>query len=181
MRDDDGRANALTIAWIGMACSKPPILSIAVRPERHSFGILERSGEFVVNLPPVALARETDLCGVRSGRDLDKFAACGFTEAPAARVGAPLIAQCPLNLECRVTRRIPLGSHTLFLGEILEAHVDARLLDAKGKIRLERADLLAYRHGEYVPLGRAVGAFGFATTPPRRVGGRERTPSSARG
>lgn len=169
---EGGRANVFTVAWTGMVCSKPPMLSIAIRPERLSHGIISRAGCFTVNLPPVGLARETDLCGVRSGRDLDKIAACGFALAPAAEVAAPLLSACPVNLECRVAQVIRLGSHDLFLARILASHVDARLVDAKGEIRLDRADLLAYCHGDYVPLGRGVGRFGFSTRPdgPARKG-----------
>jgi flavin reductase (DIM6/NTAB) family NADH-FMN oxidoreductase RutF len=158
-----GAPNIITIAWTGTINSEPPMLSIAVRPERYSHGIIADRKEFVVNLVTRRLLRAADFCGVRSGRDLDKFAAMGLTAAPASSVEAPLIAESPVNIECRVTKTIPLGSHDLFLAEIVAVNVDEGLLDPKGRLRLDRAGLVCYNHGEYFGLtGRALGYFGYS-------------------
>ncbi|NLI76098.1 MAG: flavin reductase family protein [Candidatus Riflebacteria bacterium] len=158
----DGPANLLTIAWTGIVCTKPPMLSIAVTPARHSFRLLQETGEFTVNLPTTTLVRAVDHCGVRSGRDEDKWQRVGLTPLPALEVGAPLVAECPVNLECRVDRTLELGSHVLFVAEILRVHVDPRLVDARGRLALERAGLLAFCHGHYYALGRQLGHFGFS-------------------
>ena len=161
-------ANLITIAWTGSICSDPVMLSIAVRPERHSHGILTASGEFVVNLPSVAQARAVDRCGMVSGRTVDKFAETGLTPDAALAVGCPIVRECPVNIECRVRRTLELGSHTLFLAEVLAVQVDAALVDAKGRLRLEKAGLLAFAHGEYFALGRSLGRFGFSVRKRRR-------------
>lgn len=155
-------ANLITIAWVGTVCSEPPMLGIAVRPERFSYPILRKTGEFVVNLPGRELVRHVDWCGVKSGRDVDKFRETGLTPLPATHVSCPLVAECPVNLECRVRKTLALGSHTLFLAEILAVQVSASLLDAKGRLDLENAGLMAYVHGEYAALGPMIGRFGFS-------------------
>ncbi len=154
--------NLITIAWVGTVCSEPPMVSIAVRPERFSFPILKKTGEFVVNLPSVDLVRHVDWCGVKSGRDVDKFTETGLTPLPGSRVSCPIVAECPVNLECRTTKTIALGSHTLFLAEIAAVQVSASLLDGKGRLALEKAGLIAYLHGDYAALGRTIGRFGFS-------------------
>lgn len=154
--------NLFTVAWAGTICTQPPRLSISVRPSRHSYGLIRQSGEFVVNLPTEALARAVDWCGVKSGRDLDKFAALRLTAAPASAVGCPLLAESPVNLECRVFQTIPLGSHELFLADVVAVDVDEALLDKEGKLHLEQAGLLAYAHGAYYALGRQMGTFGWS-------------------
>ena len=154
--------NALTIAWTGITCSDPPMTYISVRPQRHSYGIIKESGEFVINLTTGVMARATDFCGVRSGREMDKLAAAGLTVEPAQEVAAPVIAQSPLALECRVKQIIPLGSHDMFLAEIVAVDVEEKLLDKDGKLHLEQAGLVAYSHGEYFALGKKVGSFGFS-------------------
>ncbi|MCU0585439.1 MAG: flavin reductase family protein [Desulfobacterales bacterium] len=156
------------MAWTGSICSDPVMLSISVRPERHSHGLIAAAGEFVVNLPSVAQARAVDWCGMVSGRKADKFAETGLTPAAALAVGCPIVAECPVNIECRVRRRLELGSHTLFLAEVLAVQVDAALVDAKGRLRLEKAGLLAFAHGEYFTLGRSLGRFGFSVRKRRR-------------
>lgn len=158
----DDKSNLLTVAWAGIACSDPPTLAIAIRPERFSYGLIAQSGEFVANIPPATLARAVDLCGCISGRDRDKWAAAGLTEEPAAAVRAPLVRECVLHLECRVVERLALGSHTLFLGRIVAVAAAEALLDGKGRLALERAGLLAYAHGHYYALGRQLGHFGFS-------------------
>lgn len=154
--------NIITVAWTGSVCSDPAMLSISVRPERHSHGIIKATGEFVVNLPSRAQAKVTDWCGMVSGSKVDKFAESGLTAAPANQVGCPVILECPVNIECRVSQRLELGSHDLFLAEVVAVQVSSHLLDAKGKFSLEQAGLLAYGLGHYYPLGPAIDHFGFS-------------------
>ncbi len=155
--------NMLTVAWTGTICSEPAMCYISVRPERHSYDIIKRTGEFVINLTTSALARATDWCGVRSGRDYNKFAEMGLTPIASAVVAAPTIAESPVSIECRVKDIIPLGSHDMFLAEVVNVSVDEALIDKEsGKLDLERARLLAYSHGEYFELGKALGHFGWS-------------------
>ena len=164
-------ANIITIAWTGSVCSDPPMLSIAVRPERHSHGLIKATGEFVVNLPSRSQARVTDWCGMVSGSKVDKFAETGLTAAPAIAVGSPIILECPVNIECRVSQHLALGSHDLFLAEVVAVQVSAHLLDEQGKFRLDKAELIAYGLGHYYSLGSAIDHFGFSIrkkTTPRR-------------
>ncbi len=156
------KANIITIAWAGTVCSDPPMVSISVRRERHSYDMIKETGEFVLNLVTKDLVRSADYCGVRSGRDVDKFRECRLHELPSKEVAAPGIAESPVNIECRVTEVKPLGSHDLFLAEVVSVTVDDRYLDEKGKFDLNRAGLAAYSHGEYFELGRKVGSFGFS-------------------
>ncbi len=155
------KANVLTVAWAGLVNTRPPRLSISVRPERHSYPLICQSGEFVVNLPTEKLVRAVDWCGVKSGRDVDKFAAMQLTKMEASAVSSPILAESPVNLECRVFQRIPLGSHELFLADIVAIDVDEALVDTSGRLCLEKAGLLAYAHGEYHSLGRRLGTFGY--------------------
>ncbi len=161
--DGEGRPNIITIAWTGTVCSDPPMVSISVRPERYSHGLITNSRHFTLNLVTRRLLRAADFCGVKSGRDTDKFAAMGLTPAPASAVTAPLIAESPVNIECEVSDIISLGSHDLFLAKIVAINVDERLVDAKGRLRLDRAGLVCYNHGEYFGLsGKALGYFGYS-------------------
>ena len=152
----------LTVAWAGTLNTKPPRTYISVRPTRHSYPILKETGEFVINLPPASLVRAVDLCGCKTGAAVDKFALAGLTAAPADKVAAPLIDECPLCLECRVFDTVPLGSHEMFLADIVAVDVDEKLVDDAGRLHLDRAGLLAYAHGEYFALGAKVGSFGFS-------------------
>lgn len=155
--------NLLTVAWTGTVCTNPPMCSISVRPERHSYGIIRRTGEFVINLTTRRLARATDWCGVRSGRDWDKFREMGLTPVASETVAAPLLAESPVNIECRVRQVVPLGSHDLFIAEVVGVQVDEALIDpATGRFCLERADPIVYSHGEYFALGEALGHFGWS-------------------
>jgi flavin reductase (DIM6/NTAB) family NADH-FMN oxidoreductase RutF len=156
------KPNLLTIAWTGNVCSDPPMLSISVRPERYSYAIIEAEREFVVNVPSLRFARAVDWCGVVSGRNVDKFAAAGLTPAPALKVQSPIVLECPLNIECRVRHSLPLGSHTLFVAEVLAVQASVALIDAKGRLCLEKGGLLAFAHGQYFALGRCIGHFGFS-------------------
>ena len=164
----DTKPNLITIAWIGSVCSDPPMLSISVRPERYSHDIIKATGEFVVNVPSADQARTTDWCGVVSGRDLDKFSATGLTPAPALKVGCPIVAECPLNIECRVKKSLQLGSHTLFLAQVVSVQVNAALVDDRGRLNLQKAGLIAYAHGHYFALGRHLGHFGFSVRKDRK-------------
>ncbi len=155
-------ANVLTVAWTGICCTRPPVVYISVRPERHSYGLIKQTGEFVINLPTEQLTRAVDLCGVKSGRDTDKFALTGLETQPASQVSAPLIAQCPVNIECKVRDVIALGSHDMFLADVLAVNAAEELVDEKGRLALERAGLIAYAHGQYFSLGKVLGSFGYS-------------------
>ena len=159
--DDGGEPDVVTLAWVGTVCSAPPMLSISVRPSRHSYGLLQRNHEFVVNVPRASQVREVDLCGNVSGRDTDKFAACGFHQVAAARVGAPMIEECPINIECVTRHRLSLGAHDLFIGEILAVHFDEDVLDSRGRLQPAKVAPLAYVHGDFWSLGEKVGSYGF--------------------
>lgn len=160
--DAQGKDNLITIAWTGTVCSDPAMTYISVRKERYSHHMLQETGEFVVNLTTEKLARATDLCGVRSGRDTDKFALAGLTREKAATVAAPLVAESPVNIECRVTQVLELGSHDMFLARVTAVQVEETLLDQKGHLDLNRAGLMAYSHGEYLSFSRKLGSFGYS-------------------
>lgn len=156
------KPNILTIAWTGIVNSNPAMTYISVRPERFSHGIIEKSREFVVNLTTEKLLAATDFCGVRSGENVDKFAQMKLTAAPASAVAAPLLAQSPLSLECKVTQILHLGSHDMFLAEIVAVDVEDEFIDKAGRLDLKKCGLLAYAHGEYFALGKRMGTFGFS-------------------
>lgn len=154
--------NMLTVAWTGTICSEPAMAYVSIRPERHSYEIIKRTGEFVINLTTEALAEATDWCGVRSGRNFDKFKECGLTAEKSAIVAAPSIVESPISIECRVKQIIPLGSHDMFIGEVVNVAVDEQYLDTEtGKLDVEKMRLLAYAHGAYFALGEKVGTFGW--------------------
>lgn len=156
------RPNIITVAWAGTVCSAPAMLSISVRKERYSHSIIEETGEFAVNLVNKELTFATDYCGVRSGRDVDKFREMKLTEQPSRYISAPGIAESPLILECKVKQQIPLGTHDMFLAEVVGVSVDERYIDEKGTFHLNDAKLTAYSHGTYFELGEALGTFGFS-------------------
>ena len=161
--DLEGNANILTIAWTGTVCSDPAMLYISVRPERYSYHMIRETGEFVVNLTTEELKSATDWCGVKSGRDLDKWKEMKLTCGPAAKLShAPVILESPVNIECRVTEVKELGSHHMFLAEVLAVQVDERYMKENGKFELNSTGLLAYSHGEYFGLGKELGRFGFS-------------------
>ncbi len=159
---DGERDNVLTVAWTGITCTQPPKTYISVRPSRFSYNIIKESGCFVINLTTEALVRAADTCGVRSGKDVDKFSLCGLEKEPAFHVACPLIAQSPLSLECKVEKIIPLGSHDMILADIVGVDVDEELIDGAGKLRLDKAGLCAFAHGEYFAVGKKLGFFGFS-------------------
>lgn len=156
------KPNVFTVAWAGTVCTHPPMISISVRPGRFSYPLIKESGEFVLNLPSASMARAVDFCGVKSGREVDKFALCGLTAVPAAGVSAPAVEECPVRFSCKVKSVTPLGTHDLFLAEIVSIEADEALFEENGRLALEKADLLAYSHGEYYTLGKKVGSFGFS-------------------
>ena len=162
------RPNILTVAWTGIVCTHPPMTYVSIRPTRYSHRLIEESREFVINLPTSAMAKAVDLCGMKTGAKADKAKLCGLELIPSEHVGAPSIAQCPVSLECRVTQVMPLGTHTMFLAEIVGVSVEERFLDSKGKLNLQQAGLLAYAHGEYFALGRKCGDFGFSVRKKKR-------------
>ncbi len=160
---DAEASNLITVAWAGTVCTNPPMLSISIRPERYSYDIIRRTGEFTVNLTTAAMARATDWCGVRSGRDHDKWAATGLTPIPGVEVGCPAIEQSPLSIECKVREVIPLGSHHMFIADVVNVMADEAYIDpATGAFDLASADLLSYSHGKYYGTGPLLGHFGFS-------------------
>lgn len=157
-----GESNLFTVAWAGTICSDPAMVSISVRPERYSYGMICETGEFVINLTTKDLVRATDYCGVKSGRDTDKWKDMGLTRASATKVGAPVVLESPVAIECVVKERIPLGSHDMFLAEVVAVSVDDKYLDENGKFCLAEAEPLVYSHGEYYSLGEKLGTFGYS-------------------
>lgn len=162
LADRDGRNNIITIGWVGTVCTNPPMVSISVRPERYSYQILKDTGEFVINLTTKELAFATDYCGVKSGRDVDKFQKMHLTALPASQVKAPLIAESPVNIECRVNRILPLGSHDLFLADVMAVHAEDKYMDEQHKFHLEKAEPIVYSHGSYLSCGEQIGTFGYS-------------------
>ena len=159
---DMENSNIMTVAWTGIINTIPPKTYISVRPRRHSYNMIKESGEFVINLTPAKLIKEADYCGIYTGAKVDKFAKCNLTRGEATEVKAPLIEECPLSLECKVTDVISLGTHDMFLADIVAVDVDEELLDKEGKLHLDKAGLAAYAHGEYFELGKKLGYFGFS-------------------
>ena len=156
------KANLITVGWTGVICTRPPRISIAVRPERHSHGILTQTREFVLNLTPASLCEVADYCGTVTGRLVDKAKKTGLTLIPSKEVAAPTVADCPLSLECRVTDVLPQGSHDLFLADVVQVSVEDTLLDSSGRLHLDRAKLLTFVHGEYFEVGRKLGRIGIS-------------------
>ena len=160
--DKTGRANIITVAWAGTVCSDPPMVSISVRPERYSYSILKETGEFALNLTTRELVYATDYCGVKSGRDVDKFESLHLTKLPALKIQAPLIGESPVNIECLVREIKPLGSHDMFLAEVAAVHADEKYMDEKRVFHLEKAEPVVYSHGTYYACGEALGTFGYS-------------------
>lgn len=156
------KPNIITVAWAGNVCSSPAMLSISVRKERYSYDIIKETGEFVVNLTTKKLAKATDWCGVRSGRDYDKFKEMKLTPLPSQKISAPGIEECPVNIECKVHSIVELGSHDMFIGEVVSVSVDDAYMDRKGRFNLAKSNPIAYSHGEYYTLGEKVGKFGYS-------------------
>ena len=167
---DMENSNIITIAWTGIINTIPPKTYISVRPSRHSYKLIKESGEFVINLTPKSLVRTADFCGIYTGAKVDKFKKCGLDKAQANNVSCPVIVQCPISLECKVTDIVPLGTHDMFIADIVGAIVDDSLLDKNGKLCIEKAELCAYAHGDYYELGKKIGRFGFSTDKKKKGG-----------
>ncbi len=158
-----GESNVFTVAWTGTICTKPPMLSISIRPERLSYEYIEETMEFIVNIPSQKQVRETDYCGVVTGRKNNKIKEMGFTMNKGSETNVDYIADCPINIECKVKQIIKLGTHDLFIAEVVQSHVNTNLMDEKGKICFEKAELINYCHGEYFPMNETpIGKFGFS-------------------
>ena len=160
--DKAGNTDIITAAWTGNICSDPAITYVSVRPELFSYHMIEESQCFVINLTTKGLAKATDYCGVRSGRNVNKWKETGLTPEKADHIPAPLIGESPVNIECQVVNHLDLGSHTMFIAKVLAVHVEEAYMDEKGKFDLTAAGLMAYAHGEYLELGKKIGAFGFS-------------------
>lgn len=185
-RDKDGKDNLMTAAWAGTVCNDPVMVSVSIRKERFSHHIIEETGEFTISLTTRALAEATDFCGVRSGRNTDKFRKMKLKPLESEKIGAPGVAQSPVVLECSVKQILRLGSHDMFIAEVVNVSVEERYLDDKGRLELEKADLIAYSHGEYFALGDKIGKFGYsvrkktASAGSGAAGGRGRNRSHSR-
>lgn len=160
--DEEGKDNIITVAWAGTVCTNPPMVSISVRPERYSYHMIKETGEFVINLTTEKLAYATDYCGVKSGRDVDKFKEAHLTREPASHVGVPMIKESPVSIECRVREEKEYGSHSVFMADVLAVHVDDQYMDEKGKFDLAMSKPIVYSHGEYYGLGKKLGTFGYS-------------------
>lgn len=160
--DKNGKANIITVAWTGTVCSDPPMAYISVRPERYSHHMIQETGEFVINLTTKELAFATDYCGVKSGKDVDKWKEMGLTPGKASKVQTPIIQECPVNIECRVTEVKHLGSHDMFLAEVVAVDVEESYMNETGKFELNTTGLMAYSHGEYREFGKKIGTFGYS-------------------
>ena len=165
--DAEGRPNVMTAAWAGTVCSDPVMVSVSIRKSRYTHALISRSGEFVISLTTERLARAADYCGVKSGQDVDKFEAMHLHPSPSRKVAAPGVAESPVCLECRVTQVLELGSHDMFVAEVVSTDVDPQYLDERGRFDLDRAHLIAYSHGGYFALGDCLGRFGYSVRKPK--------------
>lgn len=158
----DEKPNIVTVAWTGTICTNPAMVYISLRPERYSYDIIKETGEFVINLSNTKLVKAVDYCGVRSGRDVDKFKEMKLTPVKGEKVSAPYIAEAPVSIECKVTEILELGSHHMFIAKVEGVHVDKQYMDEKGKFNLNQADMIVYSHGEYYDLNKQLGTFGYS-------------------
>lgn len=161
-QDGRGKPNIITVAWAGTICSSPAMVSVSIRPERYSYNIIKETGEFTINLVTKDLAYATDYCGVKSGRDVDKFKEMGLHKCPGVSISVPGIEESPVNIECRVKNIIPLGSHDMFIAEVSGVQVDEAYMDETGRFHLNDTELVTYSHGEYYTLGEKLGKFGYS-------------------
>ena len=161
------KPNALTIAWTGIINSDPPKTYISVRPSRHSYEIIKQSGEFVINMMPSSFVRAVDYCGIKSGKNEDKLTKMKLTAEECTHISCPQVAECPISLECKVTDIVPLGSHDMFMADILGVNISTDLIDERGRLKIEQAGLMAYAHGTYFALGKKIGTFGYSVKPKR--------------
>ena len=160
--DKEGNVNLMTAAWTGTICSEPPMVYVSIRKERYSHHMIKETGEYVINLTTEKLAEATDFCGVRSGRDMDKFKEMKLTPVKGALQYAPMVAESPVSIECKVNEVMELGSHDMFIAEVTAVYVDEQYMDAKGTFHLEKAEPLVYSHGQYYGVGKHLGGFGYA-------------------
>lgn len=160
--DSNRKPNIITLAWVGTLSSDPPTVGLGIRPYRYSYKLIEDSGEFVVNIPNEDILKETDFCGMVSGENVDKFSETGLTPEPAEKVKPPLIRECPVNIESIVKKRIPLGIHHLFIGEIVRVHVDEDILNEKGRIDFTKVAPFVFNQDEYWSLNQKIGVYGFS-------------------
>lgn len=160
--DKEGRDDIITVAWAGTVCTNPPMVSISIRPERYSYHMIRETGEFVINLTTEELAFATDYCGVKSGRDVDKFKETGLTREKAEKVKAPMIAEAPVSIECKVKEIRELGSHHMFIAQVAAVHADEKYMDEKNRFDLNRSRPIVYSHGEYLGTGKKLGTFGYS-------------------
>ena len=167
--DESGKANIITVAWAGTVNSEPPMLSVSIRKERYSYGLIKQKGQFAVNLTTERMAFATDICGVKSGRDVDKVELAKLTPTKASVIDVPIIKESPVSLECVVKDTVDLGSHDMFIAEIVAVDVDENLLNEKGKLMLDRAGLICYSHGKYWALGKELGFFGFSVAKKKNI------------
>ncbi len=180
--DPDGKTNLITVAWTGTICSDPAMVSISVRKERYSHTLLKKSGEFVINLTTRDMAKAVDFCGVRSGRDTDKWKETGLTPVSSEKVKAQTVGESPAAIECRVEQCLEMGSHDMFLAKVLAVTVDERFMDEKGKFCLERSDPIVYSHGEYYSVGDKIGTFGYSVrkkAAPKKAAPKKAAPKKA--
>lgn len=173
------KPNVMTAAWTGIVCTDPAMTYVSLRPSRYSHDIIKQSGEFVINVPNLPLAKAVDFCGVKSGRDTDKFKVCGLTAAPSSKISAPQVKEAPISLECKVRSVTPYGTHDMFLADIVAVNVDDAYINKSGGLNLEKAGLLAYAHGFYYTLGRQLGKFGFSVEKPKTIKKRRRMQQSS--
>lgn len=160
--DKAGNSNLFTVAWTGTICSDPPMVSISVRPERYSYHMIEETGEFVINLTTEELAFATDYCGVKSGKDTDKWQEMKLTKIPGEQVNVPMVGESPVNIECRVTEKRELGTHHMFMAEVVAVHADEKYMDEKGRFHFNDAKPIVYSHGRYLSVGEEIGSFGYS-------------------
>ncbi len=176
-----GKDNVLTVSWTGTICTEPPLLYISIRPERHSYRMIKASKEFVVNVPTADMAHMVDFCGVTSGADVDKFKAMNFSKRKATKVKAPIIAECPLAIECRVEEILDLGSHHMFIASVVAVLAEESLIDKRNRFKLEEARLLCYIHGHYCSTTKPVGKFGFSIRKGKGTAARRKRRPDAKG
>jgi len=177
---DKKERNITTVTWTGTLNSDPPMCYISLRPESHAHGIIKKDMSFVINLTTVELVRVTDFNAIKSGKKVDKFTQGRLTPIKATHVAAPMIEECPVNIECRVTHVMPLGTHDMFMAEIMAVHVNENLIDERNHLRLDKAELLAYAHGYYYGLGKSKGKFGFSVHKKKKKGDKKKTPRAKR-
>jgi flavin reductase (DIM6/NTAB) family NADH-FMN oxidoreductase RutF len=164
-RGKNGKDNVFTVGWIGTVCTKPPMLSISIRPERLSYEYIKETMEFTVNIPTSKMTKAVDYCGVRSGRIIDKISEMKFTMKEGSHINVPYIDECPISIECKVKTIMPLGTHDIFIAEVIGSHINESLIDEKGKIHFEEADLITYCHGSYYKMNKnELGSFGYSVS-----------------